>query len=182
MFYGERSRAIKETTTGYHHPSTDISRTCIRSYQLDHFSMLSIITINSSLQNQHMFYGEGFRALKDTTTSYHHTSTDISRHASGHISWAISLCFLLLPLILHCRTNTCSMEKGLELSKRQLQAIITQVQTFLDMHQVISAIITQVQTILDMHQVISAGPFLYAFYYYPSFFITEPTHVLWRKV
>ena len=38
------------------------------------------------------------------------------------------------------------MEKGLELSKRQLQAIITQVQTF-----------------LDMHQVISAGPFLYAF-------------------
>ena len=57
------------------------------------------------------------------------------------------------------------MEKGLELSKRQLQAIITQVQTF-----------------LGMHQVISAGPFLYAFYDYPSFFIAEPTHVLWRKV
>ena len=38
------------------------------------------------------------------------------------------------------------MEKGIEQSKKQLQAIITQVQTF-----------------LDMHQVISAGPFLYAF-------------------
>lgn len=44
------------------------------------------------------------------------------------------------------RSNTAAMEKGLELAKRQLQAIITQVQTF-----------------LDMHQVISAGPFLYAF-------------------
>jgi len=37
------------------------------------------------------------------------------------------------------------MEKGLELAKTQLQAIISQVQTF-----------------LDMHQVISAGPFLYS--------------------
>ena len=164
--------------------------------------MLSIITINSSLQNQHMFYGEGFRALKETTTSYHHPSTDISRYASGHISWAISLCLLLLPIILHYRTNTCSMEKGLELSKRQLQAIITQVQTFLEhasghiswaislcflllpliLHcrtntcsmekglelskRQLQANITQVQTFLDMHQVISAGPFLYAFYYF----------------
>ena len=127
--------------------------------------MPSIITHHSSLQNQHMFYGEGSRASKETTTGYHHTSTDNSRHASGHISWAISLCFLLLPIIVHCRTNTCSMEKGLELSKRLLQAIITKVHTF-----------------LDMHQVISAGPFLYAFYYYPSFFISEPTHVLWRRV
>ena len=127
--------------------------------------MLSIITHHSSLQNQHMLYGERSRAIKETTSGYHHPSTNISRHASGHISWAISLCFLLLPIILHCRTNTCSMEKGLELSKRQLQAIITQVQTF-----------------LCMHQVISAGPFLYAFYYYPSFFIAEPTHVLWRRV
>jgi len=38
------------------------------------------------------------------------------------------------------------MEKGIELARRQLKAIIAQVQTF-----------------LDMHQVISAGPFLYAF-------------------
>ena len=127
--------------------------------------MLSIITHHFSLQNQHMFYGEGSRAIKETTTGYHHPSTVISRHASGHISWAISLCFLLLPIILHFRTNICSMEKGLELSRRQLQTIITQVQTF-----------------LDMHQVISAGSFLYAYYYYPSFFIAEPTHVLWRKV
>ncbi|KAL4225254.1 DNA replication initiation factor cdc45 [Mactra antiquata] len=44
------------------------------------------------------------------------------------------------------RSNTTVMENGLELAKKQLQAIITQVQTF-----------------LDMHQVISAGPFLYAF-------------------
>ena len=51
--------------------------------------------------------------------------------------WENHLCF---------RTNTSSMEKGIEQSKKQLQAIITQVQTF-----------------LDMHQVISAGPFLYAF-------------------
>lgn len=43
------------------------------------------------------------------------------------------------------RANTGAMEMGLELAKRQLQAIVTQVQTF-----------------LDMHQVISAGPFLYA--------------------
>ena len=180
--------------------------------------MLSIITHHSSLQNQHMFYGERSRAIKETTTGHHHSSTDILRHASGHISWAISLCLLLLPIILHYRTNTCSMEKGLELSKRQLQASITQVQTFLEhasghiswaislcflllpliLHcrtntcsmekglelskRQLQAIITQVQTFLDMHQVISAGPFLYAFYYYPSFFITEPTHVLWRKV
>ena len=165
-----------------------------------------------------MFYGERSRALKETTTGYHHPSTHISRHASGHISWAISLCFLLLPIIVYCRTNTCSMEKGLELSKRQLQAIITQVHTFLEhasghiswaislcfllLHIILhcrtntcsmekglepskrqlQAIITQVQTSLDMHQVISAGPFLYAFYYYPSLFIAEPTHVLWRKV
>ena len=39
-----------------------------------------------------------------------------------------------------------SLEKALELAKKQVQAIVTQVQTF-----------------LDMHQVISAGPFLYAF-------------------
>ena len=38
------------------------------------------------------------------------------------------------------------MEKGLELAKKQLQAIVTQVQTF-----------------LDMHQVVSAGSFLYVF-------------------
>ena len=55
-------------------------------------------------------------------------------------------CMLLKEDNISFRTNTGSMEKGLELSKRQLQAIITQVQTF-----------------LDMHQVISAGPFLYAF-------------------
>ena len=180
--------------------------------------MLSIITHHSSLQNQHMFYGEGSRAVKETTTGYHHSSTDISRNASGHISWTISLCFLLLPITLHCRTNTCSMEKGLELSKRQLQAIITQ-STDISRHasgriswtislcflllpiilhcrtntcsmekglelskSQLQAIITQVQTFLDMHQVISAGPFLYAFYYYPSFFIVEPAHVLWRRV
>lgn len=38
------------------------------------------------------------------------------------------------------------MEKGLELAKKQLVAVVTQVQTF-----------------LDMNQIISAGPFLYAF-------------------
>ncbi|XP_071094476.1 cell division control protein 45 homolog [Haliotis cracherodii] len=43
------------------------------------------------------------------------------------------------------RTNVAALEKGLELAKRQLKAVVTQVQTF-----------------LDMHQVISAGPFLYA--------------------
>ena len=38
------------------------------------------------------------------------------------------------------------LEKGLEMAKLQLKAIVTQVQSF-----------------LDMNQVISAGPFLYAF-------------------
>ncbi|KAJ8312699.1 hypothetical protein KUTeg_010072, partial [Tegillarca granosa] len=50
------------------------------------------------------------------------------------------------------RVNVSAMEKGLETAKKQLQAIVTQVQTF-----------------LDMHQVISAGPFLYAF-------VQEGTH------
>ena len=50
------------------------------------------------------------------------------------------------------------MEKGLEQSKRQLQAIITQVQTF-----------------LDMHQVISAGPFLYAFMEEVILYVKERT-------
>ncbi|OPL21134.1 hypothetical protein AM593_02607, partial [Mytilus galloprovincialis] len=44
------------------------------------------------------------------------------------------------------RVNVASLEKAVELAKKQTQAIVTQVQTF-----------------LDMHQVISAGPFLYAF-------------------
>ena len=44
------------------------------------------------------------------------------------------------------RVNVASLEKALEVAKKQTQAIVTQVQTF-----------------LDMHQVISAGPFLYAF-------------------
>ena len=43
------------------------------------------------------------------------------------------------------RVNTNAMEKGIESAKRQLQGMFTQIQTF-----------------LDMHQVISAGPFLYA--------------------
>lgn len=54
-------------------------------------------------------------------------------------------CFLKASDVLS-RSNTVAMEKGIELARRQLQAIIAQVQTF-----------------LDMHQVISAGPFLYAF-------------------
>ena len=44
------------------------------------------------------------------------------------------------------RSNTEWMEKAVILAKRQLTALVTQVQTF-----------------LDMHQVISAGPFLYVF-------------------
>ncbi|XP_064612801.1 cell division control protein 45 homolog [Liolophura sinensis] len=53
--------------------------------------------------------------------------------------------FLSALDILH-RTNTEGMEKSLDLAKKQLKAMVTQVQTF-----------------LDMHQVISAGPFLYVF-------------------
>ncbi|KAK7088800.1 hypothetical protein V1264_022672 [Littorina saxatilis] len=44
------------------------------------------------------------------------------------------------------RSNTGWLEKGVVLAKRQLTALVNQVQTF-----------------LDMHQVISAGPFLYVF-------------------
>ncbi|WAR03472.1 CDC45-like protein [Mya arenaria] len=54
-------------------------------------------------------------------------------------------CFLKAMDVLS-RSNTSAMEKGIDLARRQLQAVIAQVQTF-----------------LDMHQVISAGPFLYAF-------------------
>ncbi|KAK3576694.1 hypothetical protein CHS0354_024303 [Potamilus streckersoni] len=52
----------------------------------------------------------------------------------------------LLALDVLDRSNVNAKEKGIEMAKNQLQAIIKQVQTF-----------------LDMHQVISAGPFLYAF-------------------
>ena len=38
------------------------------------------------------------------------------------------------------------MEKAIDLARKQLQAVVTQVQTF-----------------LDIHQVLSAGPFLYTF-------------------
>lgn len=44
------------------------------------------------------------------------------------------------------RKCTMVMEKGLEMGKQQQRAIMTQVQSF-----------------LDMNQIISAGPFLYAF-------------------
>ena len=44
------------------------------------------------------------------------------------------------------RNNVSHLEKGLEQAKIQLKAIVKQVQSF-----------------LDMNQVISAGPFLYAF-------------------
>ncbi|ESO96679.1 hypothetical protein LOTGIDRAFT_176566 [Lottia gigantea] len=44
------------------------------------------------------------------------------------------------------RNNVSTLEKALEIAKKQLVAVVNQVQTF-----------------LDMHQVISAGPFLYSF-------------------
>ncbi|KAK7462004.1 hypothetical protein BaRGS_00038586 [Batillaria attramentaria] len=53
--------------------------------------------------------------------------------------------FLDAQDILH-RSNTEALEKAVGLAKRQLTALVTQVQTF-----------------LDMHQIISAGPFLYVF-------------------
>lgn len=51
--------------------------------------------------------------------------------------------FILLTL---SRSNVDSLEKAIDLARKQLQAVVTQVQTF-----------------LDIHQVISAGPFLYTF-------------------
>lgn len=42
--------------------------------------------------------------------------------------------------------HTEAIDKAIQLAKRQLTALVTQVQTF-----------------LDMHQIISAGPFLYVF-------------------
>jgi len=44
------------------------------------------------------------------------------------------------------RSRTAEMAEGLDLAKVHLKTIFAQVQTF-----------------LDMHQVVSAGPFLYAF-------------------
>lgn len=44
------------------------------------------------------------------------------------------------------RSNTEGLEKAIDLARKQLQAVVTQVQTF-----------------LDIHQVLSAGPFLYTF-------------------
>ena len=47
---------------------------------------------------------------------------------------------------MHTRSRTSEMADGLDLAKVHLKTIFAQVQTF-----------------LDMHQVVSAGPFLYAF-------------------
>ncbi len=49
-------------------------------------------------------------------------------------------------MTLYFRSNSKKMEEGLRLAKLQQQAIVTQVQSF-----------------LDMNQIVSAGPFLYGF-------------------
>lgn len=53
----------------------------------------------------------------------------------------LATCIWLFP-----RSNTEGLEKAIDLARKQLQAVVTQVQTF-----------------LDIHQVLSAGPFLYTF-------------------
>ena len=54
--------------------------------------------------------------------------------------------FVIIENVLFTRSRTVEMADGLDMAKVHLKTIFAQVQTF-----------------LDMHQVVSAGPFLYAF-------------------
>ncbi|CAG2187763.1 CDC45 [Mytilus edulis] len=89
--------------------------------------------------------------IQDHMTKYGLTNQDVVIPSfSAQYGYKNKLCaadYVLACVATLENISKCSfLEKAVELAKKQTQAIVTQVQTF-----------------LDMHQVISAGPFLYAF-------------------